>query len=78
MTTKVDSTLQGGRKVHYLLNPLSKQELFGNPFYESKLRLISVVTLNTEVAFGKKEPFSKTHDLWRMPITITTNFRNVP
>ena len=52
----------------------SVQEIFGKPFYESKLWLISVVTLQTKVTFGKKEPLSLPHDLWRMPISIIEFF----
>ena len=48
--------LQGGRKVRYRFSILSKQTLFGNPFYEFKLCLMPEVNLYTKVAFAKRTP----------------------
>ena len=52
--------VQGERKVRYRLSTLSKQELFGKPFYGLKIWPIPKVILHTKAAFGKTEPFSLT------------------
>ena len=67
--------VQGGRKVRYRLSILSKCELFWNALLWIQTLTHPGVTLHTKVAFGKKETFSLTHGLWRMPITNTINFK---
>ena len=58
-------------------NTLQKNNFFGNPFHEFKLRLSPQLTLHTKVAFGKKEPFSLTHGLYTDSTKINRPDHNI-
>ena len=49
---------------------------FGNSLHKFKLTNPEG-TLYTKVAFDKKEPFSLTHGLWRIPLNIIKKFQNL-